>query len=82
MHYSQPLQSAVLHCAINIHLVDVDPLRIVELGCVCVFTLNRSFYPLTSSTPAARADSSSWRDTSSVVVQYVNLSRDTSAKAR
>ena len=35
------------------------------LGDTCVFfTLNRSFYPSTSSTPSVRADSSSWRDTS------------------
>ena len=35
------------------------------------FTLNRSFYPLTSSTPSVSAGSSSQGDTSSVVANYI-----------
>ena len=45
--------------------------RLLASNCayVCVFTLNRSFYTSTSSIPSVRADSSSQRDTSSVVTK-------------
>ena len=48
--------------------------RTVYTPCV-YFTLNRSFYPSTSSTPSVRADSSSYRDTSSVVTKLGHSSQ-------
>ena len=41
----------------------------ITMSACVFFTLNRSFYPSTSSTPSVRAGSSSWRDTSSVVTK-------------